>query len=45
MSRFDCIFYILEEGALRINLGTSSDLKQLDIQKEESSKYYWQEPI
>lgn len=41
LSRFDCYFFRLKEGVLRVNLGKNDSLYQLSIHTEESSKYYW----
>ena len=44
MSRFDCIFYIVDESVQKINIGEKDDLDNLDISIDESNYFYWKEP-
>jgi hypothetical protein len=44
MSRFDCIFYIVDNSVQKINLGDSDSLEHLNIGMTESTNYFWKEP-
>ena len=44
MSRFDCVFYIVDSSVQKINIGEKDDLDNLDISIDESNHFYWKEP-